>query len=60
MMGTTLAQLMNQAITEEYVASSEWRNSYVVPFYKSGDPEVASNFRELLRVVVWPKFSQRC
>ena len=59
MLGTTLVQLMNLAITEEYVPS-EWRNSYVVPFYKSGDPEVASNFRELLRVVVWPKFSQRC
>ena len=38
----TLAQLMNLAITEEY-APSEWR--YVMPLYKSGDPEVACNYR---------------
>ena len=36
----TLAQLMNLAITEEYVPS-EWRKSFVVPLYKSGDSEVA-------------------
>ena len=40
----TLAQLMNLAITEEYVPS-EWRKSYVMPLYKSGDPEVACNYR---------------
>ena len=32
----TLAQMMNLAITEEYVLS-EWRKSFVVPLYKSGD-----------------------
>ena len=42
----TLAQLMNLAITEEYVPS-EWRKSFVVPLYKSGDPEVAGNYREI-------------
>ena len=36
----TLAKLMNLAITEEYVPS-EWKKSYVVPLYKSGDPEMA-------------------
>ena len=35
---------MNLAITEEYVPS-EWRKSYVMPLYKSGDPEVACNYR---------------
>ena len=38
----TLAQLMNLAITEEYVPS-EWRKSYVVPLHKSGDLEITSN-----------------
>ena len=40
----TLAQLMNLATTEEYVLS-EWRKSFVVPLYKSGDSEVAGNYR---------------
>ena len=38
----TLAQLMNLAITEEYVPSEK---SFVVPLYKSGDPEVAGDYR---------------
>ena len=36
----SLAKLMNLTITEEYVPS-EWRKSFVVPLYKSGDSEVA-------------------
>ena len=40
----TLAQLMNLAITEEYVPT-EWRKGYVVPLYKSGNPKVAHNYR---------------
>ena len=43
----TLAQLMNLAITEEYVLS-EWRKSFVVPLYESGDPEVAGNYRGIV------------
>ena len=40
----TLAQLMNLAIIEKYVPS-EWWKSFVVPLYKSGDPEVADNYK---------------
>ena len=40
----TLAQLMNLAITEEYVPA-EWRKSYVMPLFKSGDPAVVCNYR---------------
>ena len=40
----TLAQLMNLTMTEEYVPS-EWRKSFVVPLYKSGNPEVAGSYR---------------
>ena len=53
----TLAQLMNLTMTEEYVPS-EWRKSFVVPLYKSEDPEVACNYRGIWRwVVVWLKSS---
>ena len=37
----TFAQLMNLAITEEYVPS-EWRKSFVVPLYKRVLPKMST------------------
>ena len=55
----TLAQLMNLAITEEYVPS-EWRKSFVVPCIKVEILKWLAIRGESRWVVVWLKSSLGC
>ena len=52
----SLTQLVNIAIDEECVPS-DWRKSYVVPLFKSGDTEVAVTIEELHLGVVLQRYS---
>ena len=55
----SLTQLLNIAIDEECVPS-DWRKSYVVPLFKSGDTEVASNYRGIALGSCVAKVFTRC
>ena len=55
----SLTQLLNIAIDEECVPS-DWRKSYVVPLFKSGDTEVASNYRGITLGSCVAKVFTRC
>ena len=55
----SLTQLLNIAIDEECVPS-DWRKSYVVPLFKGGDTEVASNYRGIALGSCVTKVFTRC
>ena len=55
----SLTQLLNIALDEECVPS-DWRKSYVVPLFKSGDTEVASNYRGIALGSCVAKVFTRC
>ena len=43
-MVVTIVQLFN-LVVQQACCPKDWRRSYIVPFYKDGDPETANNYR---------------
>ena len=58
--GFRLIESLTQLLNIEECVPSHWRKSYVVPLFKSGDTEVASNYRGIALGSCVAKVFTRC